>query len=143
MGPMFIRQPVIGVNFVVNGGAPPVPAITGASLAAPNWHLLFYDVQEATLVEEIRWCAKANSTDAGALSVAVVDASYGNPLYYYEVGSYALAAGVVAPGPKASGVITLNLPLAAGFSLYVAHNVKLTGSYTDLDIIAGSAGILR
>lgn len=121
--PMFIREPVVAENAAIPGDD------TITELVAA--------VTEATLIEELRYCAAEFSTDAGRLIVRIGD---GTGAGSTAVGAYAIAGGGVTL--EASDTIDLNLTLPVGFKLFVQHNVQLLGA----DALFGFAalgGIVR
>lgn len=139
--PMFIREPQVGISRVLNSGT---YAITGADPTAgpgPGLVEIMFSVEEATLIEQIRYSAKVNATDAGQLLVGIQNEDYASGAYVYTVGCFEVSPGVASPGPFTSGVIELGITLQPGFSLLVAHNILKTASYQRLDITAWGGAV--
>lgn len=131
--PLFIRTPMVGNGTV---------AIAGLSLAAYSNATAMSDLTsvaaEATLVEEIAWCAQAFSTQAGMMILALVDGSGNRRL----VGAYTIPAG--STSLLASGRIQLGVTIPPAYKLVVAHNVQnaAVSAYVNLDVVP-LGGVLR
>ena len=140
--PMFVREPKIGT--VADGGNNP---LEGAAFgASPSTGLVCEAVDEALLVEEVRWSIATNQiggpipTDAGTVALFLNDPTGGDAsrriaLGYYSVPAASLLAGGVA----------VNVTLPPGRKLYAAHNVVKTAdhsTFVSLDVVA-LGGIVR
>jgi hypothetical protein len=130
--PLFVRTPTVGKGTI---------AVLGASLAAFSGATVMADLTdvaaEATLIEEVAWCAQAFSTQAGMLILALVDGSGNRRL----VGAYSIAAG--SASLFANGRVQLGLTIAPGYKLVAAHNVQDSlSAYANLDLVP-LGGVVR
>lgn len=132
--PLFIREPV----------SAPVAAVPGDGTTPGNFPLgpTTDAVEEATLVEEIRYCAQGFSTNAGEIVVWAMlpDPGTGGGLLPVRVMAADVAAGTATS--RASGSIECNFALAPGSSLFVKHDVQDGGGDALFDF-AAFGGIVR
>jgi len=132
--PLFISEATIFPT--LSGGG----LITGVSLTSqPTWNsgnTVVPTTTEQTLIEKIRFCAQAFSTDAGQLVLSV--ATSGNsPIV---LATYDIPAGTSTRW--SSGELRVNVLLPVGWKLHAQHDVQKSASYVQIAISA-HGGVVR